>query len=186
MKYKKTIFLDLDGVIIDWDGGAIKWFGLDKTHEDVTNWGKVFEWTGLSTPEFWENLDHRLFWEELGFLPGAKSILSMLNRVEANVCLLTSPALHTAGWRQNWIQENMPSYFYSKRYLIGPAKEFCAHENTWLIDDYDVTVSCFREAGGNAILYPQPWNNYAGGEYMQEDEKLFYLHRELHMAGLIS
>jgi len=168
----KKIFLDLDGVIVDWDQGVIDWFNLDATHEDVTHWGSLCDMTGLSDADFWGQLCEEWFWEGLKFTEYAAEVLYYLK--DLDVCLLTSPAMHTAGWRQNWIQKNLPEYFHAKRYLIGPGKEHVARADTILIDDYEVNVNKFREAGGEAILFPQPWNSNKGKDKVDYLRKALY------------
>ena len=64
------------------------------------------------------------------------------------------------GWvvgKINWIDKNMPEY--SRRYLIGPAKQFCAGPDSILVDDSNKNIEDFAEAGGNVILVPRPWNS---------------------------
>ena len=151
------IFLDLDGVIRDWDGGVYKLFEME--HQTPTDWGHVSRTIckeyGISERYFWEKQTAN-FWIGLKMLPGAGTILSLLPIDKT--CILTSPTLNNAGFSQQWIRNNLPEYFNSKQYLIGPTKQFCAASDTLLIDDSDTNVEKFRKAGGNAILYPQPWN----------------------------
>jgi len=174
--HKRTVFLDLDGVIINWIGGAIDWFGLNKEHWEMDVYNKIITETGLSINEFWKELNTPDFWEELQMYRGAWDILNMLSRLPVDVCLLTAPVWHAAGWRQNWIQENLPWYFYNRRYLIGPAKEFCAQPFAYLIDDADKNVEEFNEAGGMGILYPQPWNK---NRDIKVNDRLDYITKQL-------
>jgi len=55
-----------------------------------------------------------------------------------------------------WIREHLPAY--SRRFLIGPAKEFCANPRSVLIDDSETNVKAFFEAGGHTVLVPREWN----------------------------
>lgn len=169
------IFLDLDGVIVDWDRGVIEWFGLNATHDDITHWGSMYELSGMTEHDFWEDLATPLFWENLMFTPIAFDLLKLLTIWKP--CLLTSPAMKTAGWRQNWIQKNLPSYFHSKRYLIGPGKQYCASPDAILIDDYEENIKLFESWGGRGLLFPQPWNYLR--DIKTKQDKLDYVEKQL-------
>lgn len=80
-----------------------------------------------------------------------------------NVCLLTSPTKdpECLAGKLEWIHDTMPAWMH-RQYLIGPRKHFCARPDSLLIDDSDENVNKFREAGGNAILVPRPWNSLHG------------------------
>jgi 5'(3')-deoxyribonucleotidase len=39
-------------------------------------------------------------------------------------------------------------------------KELLADDDSCLIDDDEKNIKAFREAGGNALLFPQPWNGH--------------------------
>lgn len=56
-----------------------------------------------------------------------------------------------------WIEEWMPDY--SRRYLFGAAKQFCAGPGSVLLDDHSKNTERFVEHGGTAILVPGPWNS---------------------------
>ena len=63
-----------------------------------------------------------------------------------------------------WVVRELPEY--AQRYLVGPAKAFCASSDTVLIDDADFNVEAFGEAGGRTILVPRPWNSLYAADTM--------------------
>ena len=78
---------------------------------------------------------------------------------EDNICLLTSPIL-TPGCidgKMTWIRKHLPQY--SRRFLIGPAKQFCAAPRHCLVDDSITNIKAFKEADGHTFLFPAPWNS---------------------------
>lgn len=156
------VFLDLDGVIIDFVQGAIDWYVLDCKFEDVDHWGYLECASGLTEKEFWEGMTDK-FWLGLKMLRHAYPLLALLKPYDP--CILTSPSLTSAGVRQKWIRDNMPDYFDAKRYLIGPAKADVAREGAVLIDDSEINISAWRSAGGVGFLYPQPWNKFKGQDF---------------------
>jgi len=46
------MFLDLDGVIVDFAKGAIEWYNLDCTPEDWKSWGDIFKYYKKSETSF--------------------------------------------------------------------------------------------------------------------------------------
>ena len=56
-------------------------------------------------------------------------------------------------------------------YQIGPRKELNAKSGAILIDDSDDNIRKYREAGGTAILFPQPWNE----RRLVKQDKKFYI-----------
>ena len=176
-----TIFLDLDGVIVDFISGVLEWYNIDKQHDDMVGWNDIITASGKSTVKFWQGLDSRDFWLGLKKYEYADEILDMVSRAEADTCILTSPAFHIAGYRQDWIQDNMPDYFTEGRYLIGPAKAYCSYQGAFLIDDSDSNCKLFDKFDGVSILFPQPWNNMR--EYAPDNVK--WLEEELVMHDLL-
>ena len=154
------IFLDLDGVIINWVGGVCKWFDIPYQQEEVTNKDNMLELIDISYKEFWTDLSTPDFWEYLDFYPQAKQLIGQLKKY-GDVVFISSPALGCAGYRQNWIQHNLPEFFITNKYILTSSKEYCANPNTVLIDDFRKNCQDFVANGGNAILYPQPWNGHS-------------------------
>jgi 5'(3')-deoxyribonucleotidase len=151
------IFLDLDGVIINWVAGVCDRFNIPYEPEKVTSWDIMPTLTNTTKTEFWNTLKIPGFWEHLNFYPEALSFIEQLQQY-GKVILLSSPAIGCAGYRQNWIERNLPSFFKKGHYILTPAKWACASKGTVLIDDSNRNYEGFYKAGGHAILYPQPWN----------------------------
>jgi 5'(3')-deoxyribonucleotidase len=163
------IFVDLDGVLVDFVVPAMCKFGADISSEleypvgcgwsivKATN--IVRERKGLNPitdKEFWNGLDYR-FWCDLRMYTASLSLLGWLE-TKGEVYLATSPTLSPScvagkySWVMNWLPE------YRRRLFIGTSKEAFAGPDSILIDDRDKNCDRFREAGGKAVLVPRPWN----------------------------
>jgi len=163
----KKVLLDLDGVLVDFIGGACATHNKayanhphePEKQEDQMPWDiePIF---GLGSRDLWAPFD-RQFWASLKPLPHFTPFLLTLEAFfgQENICLLTSPPLTEGSveGKRDWIYEYMPQY--RRRYLIGPAKEFCASASNVLIDDNEDNISKFKEEGGQTFLVPAPWNN---------------------------
>lgn len=158
VKVIKTVFLDVDGVLADFDGGADLWYGRDNGPSQ--QWGYDYQaMFGMSGTQFWEGLTET-FWETLPKLPWADELVDALeSRFPGRVVFLTSPPLKGgASGKATWLRKNYPKLYNDKRYLIGPGKSFVAQPNALLIDDRNKNCRLFKEAGGKVVLFPQPWN----------------------------
>lgn len=152
----EKLFIDMDGVLVDFNGGVAKEFGVDLSKN--YNWHFDYkELFGLTRDEFWHSIERDEFWANLEPLPWAHEMLKMLEPYEP--CILTTPAMCTASGKQRWIKNYLPRYWNTGRYLIGPAKAYCASPGAVLIDDKEQNVLDFREAGGQAVLFPAMWNS---------------------------
>lgn len=155
------IFLDLDGVIVDFIGGVLALHELrapNIKHEDITSYGCIVRKLGFqSEAEFWDETDTPKFWTELQFTPEAGTLLAFLKTYD--VTLLTSPSHKAAGPKQTWIRYSLPEFFKRGKYLIGPDKAAVAGHGKLLIDDSEENCERWVKNGGKAILFPRPWNN---------------------------
>lgn len=159
------LFVDLDGVLRNFVDGTIQRFNLDCTYDDIVTYKilgeMVCEKMKWTSKQFWEALDADHF-EGLSMTPWAEDLL--YNIEDWKPTILTSPTWTSAGGTQRWIRKNLPNFF-PRRYLIGSCKEVCAFSNydyqefSLLIDDSETEVSKFIEAGGEAILFPAPYNS---------------------------
>ncbi len=151
-------FLDVDEVLAGFSRAACERHGRDPA--TATTWTFWHQWP-MSDEDFWGSFDEE-FWANLPLTPEAEEIERCVrfNFGEENVCLLTSPSTGPtsacAAGKCRWIAKHFPRY--SRRFLIGPPKHFCAHPGAVLIDDSDHNCYKFREAGGKTVLVPRPWN----------------------------
>lgn len=173
------ICVDMDGVLCDFMLATIDLFGLS-AHEVYENWPlgeyETASRMGVSENEMWNAIHGRgeAHWFEMQPFPWCHELLEMCSS-HAPTILLSSPSKHPTSlagkWR--WIEKHLPDY--SRQFLIGPKKEFCARENAVLIDDYDFNCTKFREHGGKAIVFPQIWNS----QFEESLQPLEYTRRHL-------
>jgi len=157
------ILLDMDGVLVDFVGGACRAHGVADPYETAAGQGEydMARLFGIPRGEFWEPMRCRQFWVDLEPTDDCAAILHAVIRAVGfdNVCLLTNPCTtpEAASGKMEWIKRYLPAFL--DRFLIGPAKHFCAGQHTILIDDYDQNIRTFSDAGGGVILVPRPWNS---------------------------
>ncbi len=156
------VFLDMDGVLVDFRRGVCEAFDRD---DPSTNWKFWENWEGISSKnvdaicnqEFWRTLP----WTEDGqrMLYGWVNIMGMFD----DITILTTPMPNPDSWtgKYLWIRENMPEKFLKNTIMLQGSKAQLAGPGTLLIDDKDQNIEEFRAAGGQGILVPRPWNKDA-------------------------
>ena len=140
------IFLDMDGVIVNFRGQCEKY--------ECINGNKVN----------WETV-HRggtEFWEEMEWLPEGKElyqwILKLCKQENIDLFILTSVNF-TDGkiGKMNWLKNNTK---IDKHHIIitnlGKEKEYYADENSVLIDDFKKNCEAFAKGGGQFVKYETP------------------------------
>ena len=158
----RHIFLDMDGVISDFIGGACRLFDRPDL---LTNWPlgdrdatKAF---GLNVSQFWGRIDAAGadYWANLEPYPWLDELLRSLGDF-APFTILSAPSLgvECPTGKLRWLRQHFGNGF--RDHLFGHQKHFCAKPGHVLIDDSETNVTNFREHGGAAILFPQPWNTH--------------------------
>lgn len=162
---KLQVYLDMDGVIVDFVGGVLdslklsrarvknfpqgKWDFDDSVYQKVFGVNNEDIFWGRLTDEFWENLpvthEFDLYWEY---------IISKYNPI-----LMSAPPRVGATGKIKWIRKNLPSIYRSGRFCLTRRKELFAQPNTVLIDDRDRNITNFKAAGGEGVLVPRQWNS---------------------------
>lgn len=161
----KTILLDMDGVLADFVQMACAANGrMDITCLWPDGKTGLHDALGLSMTSFWEGIDAcgEGFWSQMGIYPWALELWRHCNDVADEVHILTSPSQNpqSLSGKLRWMNTHFGPNF--RNFLVGPQKHLCAKPNTLLIDDRSSNCRKFREHGGRAILFPQPWNENAG------------------------
>jgi len=149
-------FLDLDGVLVDFVGGAFRVHG--RKPEPVNTWNFHEAW-GLTTEQFFAPMGYD-FWAGLGPTEDATRIVDTIRRHAASrrIALLSSPC-QTPGcvegkreWVKKWFPQLLPNL------ILTSAKHLIAARGSLLIDDSDDNIYKWRNGGGVGFTWPQTWN----------------------------
>lgn len=156
------VLIDMDGVLFDFVSAACAAHGVS---ESKINWAAcgfdMYEGLGLSVQEFWAEIDAKgeSFWSDMELYPWAKALLKSIRQICGDnfyFCSTPSWAAQSSSGKILALQKNFP--LHSRRFVLTPHKHLLANSETVLIDDSDTNVQNFTAAGGEAILFPQPWN----------------------------
>ncbi len=137
------IFLDMDGVLVD----------FDQQFKDLTGMmPREFE-SKYSTEEFWEKIDSAGvgFWRGMKWMPGGEALYN--RAAQHDHFLLSSPSRSEISkiGKRLWRRDKTPN---TKLYLARSYnKRKFAAPNHILIDDREDNIQQWRDAGGIGILY---------------------------------
>jgi len=161
---QKKIFLDMDGVLVNFDQGVRDQFKVDwYPGEFKINYQKEF---GMSKDLFWSILDNERFWAELPWTTHGEAVMRLVENLRP--CILSTVVVPSAfAGKYQWLQKNFPSPLKDSRVLFTSAmigethdsKRHCAGPGSILIDDNEAMCKNWEDAGGEAILYPAAWNS---------------------------
>jgi 5'(3')-deoxyribonucleotidase len=154
-----NIFLDMDGVLADFHSAALEAHNALGLIDDwpAGQYG-IAEVLGISNEEFWKKIEAiPNFWNNLEPLGDGLDLYTHLIAEGHDVYITTTPSLLPAcsaakiEWLNKYLAPNFRHYILTEhKYLLAP--------NGVLIDDYDRNCLEFARAGGDSIIYPQPWN----------------------------
>jgi 5'(3')-deoxyribonucleotidase len=164
--------IDMDGVVANFVEGCCALYG--KRQEDWPQGQYDFPYQMLgeaSEDAVWKRIANlgSDFWRDLSPMTDAYEIVAYCEEFfgRESCAFLTSPPKSSpwaATGKIQWIKRYFPEY--NRRTLVGACKEFCAHSNAILIDDYAVQVDKFKKHGGYGVLLPRPWNEEHGLDTM--------------------
>lgn len=150
------IFVDLDGVLCDFVGAACKAHG--KCVDDVTQWDFYKPW-GISKSKFWAPMGGRAWWEKIEAYPWAGDVVSLIAATGLPFTICSTPCVSPGclSGKVAWLYKHLGHG--CRNYVLTPKKELLAAPGRLLIDDCDDNCQKWDAAGGESILFPQPWNN---------------------------
>lgn len=139
-----TIYLDLDGVIADFDKRFTELAGMGpREYED-----------SFGREKFWDFIDikHKIkFFSKMDWMPEGKKLYNFIKQFDHK--LLSAPSKNDASkvGKRIWAKENTPE----TQLILSPAhnKKNYADKSNILIDDRESNIQQWREAGGIGILF---------------------------------
>lgn len=177
-----TIFLDMDGVLTDFNGGIASLWGLSKTElesawpfgeynagvalaramakkERDPNWKNAMP---LTKEEFWNPIHERPgFWFDLAPLPWAPKLFADARDVSQGKLWVVTSQSRCAGCireKEDWLSKHFG--LKHDRMIPTPHKELMARQDRILIDDYDRNVDAWVKEGGKGIIFPAYHNRF--------------------------
>jgi len=139
------IYLDMDGVIGDWDTSAQKLFDQPLAE--------------ISKSKIWKKIDGEgfKFWADMDLYPWTEEFVQSLRWID-EVVICSTPSLdpRSAAGKLRWLQKLFGRNF--RDYVLTPKKHLLAKKRNVLIDDKEKNTDDFSRNGGIGILFPRPWN----------------------------
>ncbi len=179
MKYE--IYLDMDGVCVDFIGATIDAHGLDsgtmlrKWHDEHPGSQYPESLFGMPAETFFthERLGEAGFWRDLTPYPWFESMFEALSN-QGHVVFLTAPTGEpgcVAG-KLEWLKNTFGNGFTD--FIFTRHKDRLAHGNAILVDDMHRNIESFNHRDGHGVLFPQTWNDHH--EHLEQASG-FVLHR---------
>ncbi len=162
----KGIYLDMDGVIVNLVDEVLKLHGRsERLHTSTCPKGLHWleEFLQKPTGEVWSpvNAIGADFWANLPVYPWWESLLDLCRANAECVLLLSKPLNPSSSFgKHQWIERHFGRGYAD--YSLTPPKFHMAGPGRLLIDDCEENVRQWRNAGGAALLFPQPWNSGRG------------------------
>lgn len=159
------IYLDLDGVLVDFIGGVLAMYDLDpKLYHEMTDYyginaflceklgHKVDVWADIA-------LTKGHFWRTLDWTPNGREIVTRLSRLGVPILIVTKPTRdpYCALGKTQWIQRELKQYRLDRNYSMCTVKSLIAGPSKLLIDDCPDNLIAFKSAGGHVVQAIQPW-----------------------------
>jgi 5'(3')-deoxyribonucleotidase len=160
------VFLDMDGVIADWNKQFCNI--TNNNHEEIIkNWpagkSEIAEVLGMNKATQWAIINRNPdFWIEIPIFDYAKKMVKYLkSKYEVHICTSPSSDPQSVADKLKWLSKH--GLGFGNNFYVTKNKHLLAAPNRILIDDMDKNTTKFAAAGGQVLLFPQVWNS--AGEY---------------------
>jgi len=164
-KIEPVIYLDLDGVCVDFVSAGLRAHGFDPA-QVLERWAngfrgeyRIHKVLGMPSRQYWEGIDRQGedFWANLEAYPWFWELYNKLSALAPVIFLSASTRLPaTLSGKMKWLQARFGPAFQD--YVFTFQKQQLASPGALLVDDYDLNIDRFRTAGGSAVCFPQLWN----------------------------
>ena len=161
---RKQCFLDLDGVLADFHGGAYRLHNITNPYTNPAHLGSyhIENMVGMSRTKFYGPMGAD-FWANLEPTAECFDIVRLAEEIfgPENVGIITKPILTPGCYdgKLAWVNRYLPQY--ANRMSASGAKAFfSAKPWAWLVDDAETNIDEWSTAGGNVVPVPRPWNRW--------------------------
>ena len=165
MSKPAEIYLDMDGVCVNFMGAAITANGLN-AETTLATWRKEYpgslfpeDLLGKPAMDFFthEKINDSAFWRDLIPYSWYSHLYEELSRL-GHVTFLTAPtgAPGCVAGKLEWLTAEFGSGFAD--FIFTRQKNRLAHANAYLIDDMPYYAEPFEQRDGSVVLFPQIWN----------------------------
>ena len=164
-KKPKILYLDLDGVMCDFDKQVHKLFGnnpddlqsiksTETTKEYIHRIGSNQFWKKIRTsPEFWSSMDP---------IEGSIEAFKRLYPLFDSVCIISNPdkkdLTNCINQKNKWVDTYLSGYNLKRIYLEN--KYIYANPNCLLIDDLEKNIKLWKQYGGKTIHFTKYDDNF--------------------------
>lgn len=176
---KIRILLDMDEVLVDFVGGALRahgWSRYDFYKRHTPGSWAIERTMGLTAKQLWEpiNAAGEQFWLDLEPLLWASDVVELVESFTADWHVISSPSRCPTSYTGKvvWLKRYFGTDF--DRFALTPHKQIFANPSAVLIDDRDSNRDEFIAAGGRAITFPSLHNRL-----YREPDPVNYVTREL-------
>jgi 5'(3')-deoxyribonucleotidase len=163
-------YIDMDEVLVDFVGGALKLFGWTKERFIQAHPQGLWDMTPtleVTHRVFWDTIDKqgKGFWLRLEETPWIDHLLQWVEQNIGEWYIVTTPSFHYSSYsgKRLWLQKKFGRSF--DRCILTKYKFLLAKPGTLLIDDRESSIQKFvytptlRETGGDGIVFPSLTNS---------------------------
>ncbi|MGO7089467.1 hypothetical protein AB9E14_23615 [Rhizobium leguminosarum] len=143
MSKRPRLYLDLDGVMANFDAHFPATFGLDHR--------------GLADDEMWSTINaHPSYFRDMPIFAGAKEFfdrISWLDPIILTACPKSNYP-HVARQKREWVREHLSASCHILPVMGGRNKPLFMHSRgDILVDDFERNIAAWREEGGFGIVH---------------------------------
>ena len=141
MEEKYKLFVDLDGLIVDFRRGYQDLTGVDL--------GRTFH----DDDRFWDPINKAGydFWINLKWMPDGKKLWSYISKYNPEILSSPSRQNESRVAKHEWVKREIPGAHLILRTAKNKKEFACLH--CILIDDLPKNIDAWKEAGGIGILH---------------------------------
>ena len=139
-----TVYLDMDGVIAD----------FDKRFTELAGMGPREYESSFGREKFWDFIDNKIgvkFWTGIEWMPEGKKLYNFVKQFDHK--LLSAPSRNDTSkiGKRMWVEKNTPG----TQLILAAAvnKQNYADKSNILIDDRESNIQQWKDAGGIGILF---------------------------------